>query len=134
MPFSGSYNDLTNKPTIATDVACLTDTTNRIPTLLTQLNISDGTVGQVLTTDGSGNFTFSTLAQSGGDTQEPKVETLQVYRLLVMIPVALTVAGNNTLKFEGAGTITTTAPEVSGTTVLTISRFRQQHNLISANC
>ena len=42
--FSGSYNDLTNKPVIPAD--------------LTDLGITDGTVGQVLTTDGSGAFTF----------------------------------------------------------------------------
>ena len=42
--FSGSYNDLTNKPVIPTD--------------LTDLSIVDGTVGQVLTTDGNGAFTF----------------------------------------------------------------------------
>ena len=41
---SGSYNDLSNTPTI--------------PTELTDLSITDGTNGQVLTTDGSGNFSF----------------------------------------------------------------------------
>ena len=121
VPFSGSYNDLTNKPTIATDVASLTDTTNRIPTLLTQLNISDGTVGQVLTTDGAGNFTFSTLAQSGGDTIVVQGGDITGIQIAGDDSVALTVAGENTLKFEGAGTITTTAAEVSGTTVLTIT-------------
>ena len=121
VPFSGSYNDLTNKPTIATDVASLTDTTNRIPTLLTQLNISDGTVGQVLTTDGAGNFTFSTLAQSGGDTIVVQGGDITGIQIAGDDSVALTVAGDNTLKFEGAGTITTTAAEVSGTTVLTIT-------------
>jgi len=121
VPFSGSYNDLTNKPTIATDVASLTDTTNRIPTLLTQLNISDGTVGQVLTTDGAGNFTFSTLAQSGGDTIVVQGGDITGIQIAGDDSVALTVAGNNTLKFEGAGTITTATAEVSGTTVLTIT-------------
>ena len=119
--FSGSYNDLTNKPTIATDVASLTDVTNRIPTILTQINISDGTVGQVLTTDGSGNFTFSTLAQSGGDTIVVQGGDITGIQIAGDDSVALTVAGNNTLKFEGAGTITTSAAEVSGTTVLTIT-------------
>ena len=33
---------------------------------LTDLNISDGTDGQVLTTDGAGTFTFTTLSNSGG--------------------------------------------------------------------
>lgn len=121
VPFSGSYNDLTNKPTIATDVASLTDVTNKIPTILTQLNISDGSVGQVLTTDGGGNFTFSTLAQSGGDTIVVQGGDITGIQIAGDDSVPLTVAGNNTLKFEGAGTITTSAAEVSGTTVLTIT-------------
>ena len=41
------YNDLTNKPTIPTAVTSLTD-----------LSIVDGTAGQVLKTDGNGNFSF----------------------------------------------------------------------------
>ena len=49
--FSGSYTDLTNKPTI--------------PTVLTDLSISDGTTGQILSTDGAGNFTFIDAPQSG---------------------------------------------------------------------
>jgi hypothetical protein len=37
-----------------------------IPTSLTELNISDGTNGQVLQTDGSSNFTFVSIAAGGG--------------------------------------------------------------------
>ena len=47
---TGSYNDLSNTPTI--------------PSALTDLGITDGTSGQILSTDGSGNFTF---ADSGVD-------------------------------------------------------------------
>ena len=47
---SGAYGDLTGTPTI--------------PSALTDLGISDGTAGHVLTTDGNGNFTF----QAGGDS------------------------------------------------------------------
>jgi hypothetical protein len=50
--FSGSYADLTNKPAIPTD--------------LTDLGIADGTVGQILTTDGAGGFTFEDAAGAGG--------------------------------------------------------------------
>mgnify|MGYP003332481833 CR=1 FL=1 len=46
--FSGDYNDLTNTPTI--------------PETLLDLNIVDGTNGQVLTTDGAGGFSFTTVA------------------------------------------------------------------------
>jgi len=49
--FSGSYTDLTNKPTI--------------PTAITGLGITDGTNGQVLTTDGAAGFTFTTVAGGG---------------------------------------------------------------------
>jgi hypothetical protein len=40
-----------------------------IPTSLLNLGISDGTTGQVLTTNGSGTFTFSTVATSGSGLQ-----------------------------------------------------------------
>lgn len=51
---SGNYNDLTNKPTI--------------PTTLTDLGIVDGTNGQVLTTDGAGNYSFTTVTTTGSIT------------------------------------------------------------------
>lgn len=50
---SGDYNDLSNQPTI--------------PTALTDLGIADGTVGQVLTTDGAGTFTFEDAGDSIGN-------------------------------------------------------------------
>ena len=121
VPFSGSYNDLTNKPTIATDVAGLTDVTNRIPTQLTQLNIADGTTGQVLTTDGAGGFTFSTVTSSGGDTIVVQGGDITGIQVAGDDSVPSTVAGNNTVKFEGAGTITTTTSEVAGTAVVTLT-------------
>lgn len=49
--FSGDYDDLANKPTI--------------PAELTDLGITDGTAGQVLTTDGNGAFTFEDPAGGG---------------------------------------------------------------------
>lgn len=104
--FSGSYTDLTNKPTIPTNNNQLTngagyltsvafaDVTSKpttiagygitdafdgaysslsgtptIPSALTDLSITDGSNGQVLTTDGAGNFTFTTV--SGGGTSLP---------------------------------------------------------------
>ncbi|MDB4351136.1 hypothetical protein OAA34_00320 [bacterium] len=49
--FDGAYSSLSGTPTI--------------PSALTDLGISDGTNGQVLQTDGAGNFSFAD--QSGGD-------------------------------------------------------------------
>ena len=50
--FDGDYANLTNLPTIPND--------------LLDLNINDGTAGQVLTTNGAGNFYFSTVSGGGG--------------------------------------------------------------------
>jgi hypothetical protein len=62
-------SDLTDTTNlIPADLSDLTDTTNLIPTSLTDLGITDGTNGQVLTTNGSGGFTFTTATGGGGDT------------------------------------------------------------------
>ena len=103
--FSGSYTDLTNKPTIPTNNNQLTngagyltsvafaDVTSKpttiagygitdafdgaysslsgtptIPSALTDLSITDGSNGQVLTTDGAGNFSFTTVSGGAADT------------------------------------------------------------------
>jgi len=58
--FDGDYNSLTNKPTI--------------PSALTDLGIIDGTNGQVLTTDGAGNFSFTTVT-SGTSYTDSDVDT-----------------------------------------------------------
>jgi len=49
------YNNFTNTPTIPTQ-----------PTSILDLGISDGIAGQVLTTDGAGNFAFTTVEGGGG--------------------------------------------------------------------
>ena len=51
-PFDGAYGSLSGTPSI--------------PALVTDLSITDGTNGQVLTTDGSGGFTFTTVTGGGG--------------------------------------------------------------------
>lgn len=63
---SGSYNDLINKPTLFS--GSYTDLTNKpsIPASLTDLGITDGTVNQVLSTDGAGNFSFVTISAASG--------------------------------------------------------------------
>ena len=49
---------------IPADLSDLTDTTNLLPAALTDLGIIDGTVDQVLKTDGAGNFTFADAAST----------------------------------------------------------------------
>ena len=49
---SGAYSDLTGTPTV--------------PTALTDLSITDGTAGQVLSADGDGTYTFIDAASGGG--------------------------------------------------------------------
>jgi hypothetical protein len=81
---SGSYNDLSNKPTIPDGTyANLSGKPNlstvatsgsyndlnskpNIPATITDLNIIDGTNGQVLTTYGNGKYYFSTVSGGGG--------------------------------------------------------------------
>ena len=60
--FSGDYNDLINTPVLFS--GSYADLTNKpsIPSTILDLNILDGANGQVLTTDGSGTFTFQDAA------------------------------------------------------------------------
>lgn len=58
--FDGDYTSLNNTPTTLAGYG-ITDA----PSSLTDLSITDGTNGQVLTTDGSGNFTFTTITGGG---------------------------------------------------------------------
>lgn len=64
-PFSGAYADLSGSPTLATIATsgAYADLSGA-PTSITDFGITDGTSGQVLTTDGSGNFTFTTVSSS----------------------------------------------------------------------
>lgn len=57
-----SYTNFINTPTI--------------PSELTDLGITDGDNGQVLTTDGSGNFTFTTVSGGGGGGGEAYDQSL----------------------------------------------------------
>jgi hypothetical protein len=60
--FSGSWTDLNNRPTTIAGYG-ITDSPNN----LLDLNITDGTSGQVLTTDGNGTFTFTSAGAFNGD-------------------------------------------------------------------
>lgn len=68
---SGSYADLTGTPVLATVATSgnYADITNKpsIPSAITDLGIEDGDPGQVLTTDGAGNFTFQDAGDSIGN-------------------------------------------------------------------
>ena len=64
--FDGQYSSLTGTPSIPSDLGDLTDSGNLIPDSILDLGISDGSDGQVLTTDGAGNFTFTTVSGDGG--------------------------------------------------------------------
>ena len=57
--FSGNYNDLTNKPTLFNGDYNSLINKPTIPSTLLDLGISDGTNGQLLTTNGSGGFSFT---------------------------------------------------------------------------
>lgn len=81
--FDGDYGSLTNLPGIPNEITDLSDTDVVTPAngdvlvwngnkwindnlTLNDLGITDGTAGQVLTTDGAGGFTFTTVTGAGG--------------------------------------------------------------------
>tara|TARA_B110000977_G_scaffold69625_1_gene94578 strand:- start:4849 stop:5697 length:849 start_codon:yes stop_codon:yes gene_type:complete len=61
-----------------------------VPTDLTDLGITDGTDGQVLTTDGDGAFTFTTVASGGGDYSDADA-------IAAVVAADLDMAGNKVL-------------------------------------
>ena len=71
---TGSYASLTGTPTLATvaTTGAYSDLTGTptVPTALTDLNITDGTAGQVLSADGDGTYTFIDAASGGGGSFE----------------------------------------------------------------
>lgn len=85
---SGDYNDLINTPVLS------------IPTTLTDLGITDGTAGQVLTTDGAGTFTFE-------DTQ-PGID------LTAFSVVKNPAAGSGDLAYDNATGVFTYTPPAGG--------------------
>ena len=64
--FDGNYNNLTNKPTLFDGTYASLTGAPTIPSTLGDLTMPSGTTGQVLTTDGSGNFSFTTVSGGGG--------------------------------------------------------------------
>jgi hypothetical protein len=98
--FSGSYADLTNKPTI--------------PTALTDLSISDGTNGQVLTTDGAGGFTFTTV--SGGGTITA-LNNQAENRITTIGSTTTELDGEANLTFDGSTLTLTGTAALDGVTI-----------------
>lgn len=107
---SGLYSDISGTPTLPTDLSDLTDTTNIIPSDLTDLGIIDGNANQVLTTDGAGNFSFTTVT-SGGATQN-LFETISADSGSTSANTAtdtLTIAGGNSISTSITGDTVTVA-------------------------
>jgi len=74
--FDGNYNNLTNKPSLFDGAYSSLTGAPTIPSALGDLTMPSGTTGQVLTTDGSGNFSFSTVSGGGGGSYgDSDVET-----------------------------------------------------------
>ena len=73
---------------IPSDISDLTDTTGIIPNDLLDLGIEDGTDGQVLTTNGAGSFSFTSVAGGGGgggslaDLDDVTIDAIQTGQVL----------------------------------------------------
>ena len=76
--FSGNYADLSNRPNISTvgTTGNYSDlnSTPTIPATIRDLGISEGTNGQVLTTNGNGNYSFTTVT-GGGTSYDQALNT-----------------------------------------------------------
>lgn len=103
---SVAFADITNKPTTLagygiTDAALSAD----LPTTLTDLGITDGTSGQVLTTNGSGTFSFTTVS-SGGSGATTFLELIDTPSSFGTAGQTLVVNGSgNGLVFAAAGEV-----------------------------
>lgn len=71
--FDGEFSSLTGKPTTLSGYG-ITDS----PSTLTDLGITDGTNGQVLSTDGAGNFTFADASGGGGGVSTGKAIAMSI--------------------------------------------------------
>ena len=104
---SGAYADLSGKPTLSTVATsgAYADVTGTptIPSAITDLSITDGTVGQVLTTDGSGGFTFDDTS-GGGSFDAVASGTLANGDMVVINATGtVSVAGSATTVTEAGG-------------------------------
>lgn len=95
---------------VISDISQLTDDSNIIPTDLTDLGISDGTVNQVLTTDGAGNFTFQDAAGGGGSFDQD-LNTTDDVEFASVSAASFTNTGIGLPVIESASTLTLTAAD-----------------------
>ncbi len=105
--------------TVAIEVMMFTQTSVNEPTAnsvgITQLNVSDGSNGQVLTTNGSGTLSFSTVS---GTTINNNADN----RIITGSATANTLNGESGLTYDGS-TLAVTGAITSDSTVTTLSNF-----------
>lgn len=114
---SGLYTDLTGRPTFATVATSgsYNDLSNRptIPTSILNLGITDGTSGQVLTTNGAGVFTFTTVTSGTGNYSNTNVTAFLASSPSIITPTIVTpvingvTTVNGNLTLNGAGNVFT---------------------------
>ena len=128
-PGTGSYTNLTDKPTIPADLGDLTDTGSllfdgayssltgapTIPSTILDLGITDGNVDQVLRTDGAGNFTFvdQTGGAGSGDT----------FKTIVSDDGQVVASGESTLNVLGGTNIATAIATDTSNVTINLSSF-----------
>ena len=128
-PGTGSYTNLTDKPTIPADLGDLTDTGSllfdgaygsltgapTIPSTILDLGITDGNVDQVLRTDGAGNFTFvdQTGGSGSGDT----------FKTIVSDDGQTIASGESTLNVLGGTNIATAIATDTSNVTINLSSF-----------
>ena len=128
-PGTGSYTNLTDKPTIPADLGDLTDTGSllfdgaygsltgapTLPSTILDLGITDGNVDQVLRTDGAGNFTFvdQTGGSGSGDT----------FKTIVSDDGQVIASGESTLNVLGGTNIATAIATDTSNVTINLSTF-----------
>lgn len=83
--------------------------TPTVPTELTDLGITDGTNGQVLTTDGAGNFTFTTVSGGSGEAYDQTLNTTDDVEFNSVITDSLVSTSSGSPVLSSSTTISLTA-------------------------
>ena len=107
--------------------------TSSLPTSITELGVTDGTNGQVLTTDGSGNFTFSSAGGGASYDQDLNTTDSVVFAAVSADTFSNASAGAPTV--TSATTITLDAPDgviITGGTFRLPSFTTTQKNALTA--